>query len=226
MKRGMLMKKFKSAVIGVGFIGVAHIEALRRLGNVKVIAIADHINIEQKAKSLSIPNYFEDYKEMLDTIDLDFVHICTPNDTHYPIAKYALEKNINVVLEKPMTMTVDEAKELVTLANKRNLIAVINFHNRLYPACSYIKKEISKGTYGDIFSIQGMYIQDWLFYETDYSWRLNSKHSGKTRAVADIGSHLLDLITYMTGHVITEVLAEFKTVFQNKKEATKTIMSF
>ncbi len=220
------MKKFKAAVIGVGFIGVAHIEALRRLGNVEVVAISDQVALKEKAEKYAIPNYYEDYKQMIDELDLDFIHICTPNNTHYPIAKYAIERNINVVLEKPMTVSVAEAKALVELAETKGVVAAINFHNRLYPACTYIKKEIEKGSYGDIFSMQGMYVQDWLFYQTDYSWRLLSKTSGKTRAVADIGSHWLDLVEYMTGHQITEVLAEFKTAYETRKKATKPLETF
>lgn len=220
------MKQFKTAVIGVGFIGVAHIEALRRLGNVEVVAISDQVDLEKKAEQYSIPNYFKDYKQMIDVCDLDFIHICTPNNTHYEIAKYAIMKKINVVLEKPMTVSVAEAKELVQLAEENGVVAAINFHNRLYAATAYIKKQIEKNTYGDIFSMSGAYIQDWLFYQTDYSWRLVSKTSGKTRAVADIGSHWLDLVEYMTGHRITDVLATFKTVYETRKKATKPVETF
>ncbi len=220
------MKTYKAAVIGIGFIGVAHIEALRRLGNVDVIAISDQIDLEKKAEKYNISSYYKDYKQMIEEINLDFIHICTPNNTHYEIAKYAIERNINVVLEKPMTVSLKEAKELVALAEEKGVVAAINFHNRLYPATAYIKKEIEKGTYGDIFSMQGVYIQDWLFYQTDYSWRLVSETSGKTRAVADIGSHWLDLMEYMTGHKITEVLAEFKTVYDTRKKATKPLETF
>lgn len=220
------MKKFKAAVIGIGFIGVAHIEALRRLGNVEVIAISDQVDLENKALKYAVPNYYTDYKKMIDELSLDFIHVCTPNNTHFEIAKYAIERKINVVLEKPMTVSVDEARTLVKLAQENHVVAAINFHNRLYPACTYIKKEIEKGTYGDIFSMQGVYVQDWLFYETDYSWRLVSKTSGKTRAVADIGSHWLDLMEYMTGHKIVELLAEFKTVYETRKKPIKPIQTF
>lgn len=220
------MKKFKTAVVGSGFIGVAHIEALRRLGNVEVVALCDMFNAEKKAKENNIEIAYSDYKKLIDEMDLDFVHICTPNNTHYEIAKYALERNVNVVLEKPMTFTVKQAEELVELAKEKNLINAVNFHNRLYPANIFIKDYVSKGNIGEVFSISGHYVQDWLLYDTDFSWRLNSKESGSTRAVADIGSHWMDLVEYMTAEKITEVFAEFKTVYPKRKKAVGEMKTF
>ena len=220
------MKKYKTAIVGIGFIGAVHIEALRRLGNVDVVAICDPYQAKDKADALHVEKHYKDYKTMIDELDLDFVHICTPNNTHFDIASYAIKKGIHVVLEKPMTVTVDEAKALVDLAKEHNVINAINFHNRLYPATAFMKHEISKGSIGDIFSIHGMYVQDWLLYETDYSWRLNSKTSGITRAVADIGSHWLDLVEYVTGHKIIEVFSEFKTVYPRRKKSLKQLKSF
>jgi predicted dehydrogenase len=220
------MKKFKTAIVGVGFIGVAHIEALRRLGNIDVVAICDQFGIEEKAIQLNVKHYYKDYKEMIEKEDLDFIHICTPNNTHYDIASYAMNKHINVVLEKPMTVTVEEAKKLLVLSKTLNVTAAVNFHNRLYPATSHIKHMIANNDIGNVFSIQGVYIQDWLLYQTDYSWRLNSKTSGKTRAVADIGSHWLDLMEYTTGQKIIEVLAEFQTVYPIRKKSTSALKTF
>lgn len=220
------MKKFKTAVIGTGFIGVVHIEALRRLGNVEVVAICDLHNATEKAKEFHVENAYSDYKVMIDELGLDFVHICTPNFTHYPIAKYALENNVNVVLEKPLTMNIEEAEELVKLAESKNLINAVNYHNRLYPACAFSKHIIENGDLGEVVSINGMYVQDWLLYETDYSWRLNSSESGKTRAVADIGSHWMDLVEYMSGLKIAEVFAEFKTIYPKRKKIIGEIKTF
>ena len=105
------MNKIRTAVIGTGFVGVAHIEALRRLGNVEVVAICDSFNVSEKAKELFIESAYEDYKKMIDEQNLDYIHICTPNNTHYEMAKYAMSKNVNIVLEKPMTFNSREAKE-------------------------------------------------------------------------------------------------------------------
>ncbi|MFP4478834.1 MAG: Gfo/Idh/MocA family protein [Candidatus Izemoplasmatales bacterium] len=220
------MKEYKVGIIGVGFVGIAHIEALRRLGNVKVVAICGRHNIKEKAENLTIKHAFTDYKDMIDKMDLDFIHICTPNNTHFEMAKYALENDINVVLEKPMTITSEEAKILTDLANEKKLINVINFQNRLYPTSIQMKHMISEGEIGDVISIHGQYLQDWLLYDTDYSWRLNSKESGNTRAVADLGSHWMDLIEFLTNLKITEVFAEFKTHYPKRKKPMGPTESF
>lgn len=220
------MNKLKAGIIGIGFIGVAHIEALRRLGNIDIVAICDAYDIESKAENLHINHAYTNYREMIDNESLDAIHICTPNNTHYEISQYAIKKGIHVILEKPMTVTIEEARLLTELAKTYNVVAAVNFHNRMYPATAYIKKIIQENKIGDIFSIQGRYVQDWLLYQTDYSWRLNSATSGKTRAVADIGSHWLDLMTYMTGQKIVEVLAEFQTVYPKRKKATQPVKTF
>ena len=220
------MKKYKTAVVGAGFIGVAHVEALRRLGNVSVVALCNRSNSEKKAKELYIENNYKDYKKMIDELDLDFIHICTPNNSHFNIAKYALENDINVVLEKPMTFNVKEAKILTDLAKDKQLINVINFHNRLYPTNIHIKNMIKANEIGDIISINGVYLQDWLLFDTDYSWRLNSNESGLTRSVADIGSHWMDLVEYLTGLKIKSVFAEFKTYYNKRKKPLGKTESF
>jgi len=220
------MKKYNTAIIGTGFIGVAHIEALRRLGNVDVVALCDTVNAKKKADENYIENSYTDYQTMINELDLDFIHICTPNNTHYKIAKYALESNINVVLEKPMTLDLEEAKELYSIAESKKLVCVINYHNRLYPACAYIKREIEKGRIGEVISINGVYAQDWLLYDYDYSWRLNRNESGKTRAVADIGSHWIDLIEYLSGIKVSAVFADFKTIHPNRKKPTGESLAF
>jgi predicted dehydrogenase len=220
------MKKIRAAIVGTGFVGVIHIEALRRLGFVDVVAICERGDAKSKAESLYVENGYNDYKKMIDEENLDFIHICTPNITHYEITKYALLKNVNVVLEKPMTFNSDEAKELVELASQKKLVCAVNYHNRLYPATAYIRDIISKGEIGDVISINGMYVQDWLLYDTDYSWRLIGKESGSTRTVADIGSHWVDLIEYLSGEKIVSVLAEFKIVHPVRKKAVGDVESF
>lgn len=211
------MKKFKAGIIGIGFIGIAHIEALRRLGNVEVIAISDANDAVKKAVDLNIPYSFKDYKEMINCIELDTIHICTPNNTHYEIAMYAMAKGIHVICEKPFTTSIEQAATLVEIAKEKKLINAINFHNRFYPLTNHLKQMIKDGDLGEIFSVHGGYIQDWLLYDTDFNWRLISAQSGSTRAVADIGSHWFDLIEYITGLTITEVFAEFGTFHKMRK---------
>ena len=124
---------------------------------------------------------------------------------------YAMEKGINVVCEKPMTKTAEEAKAMCEYAKTHNIVNAVNFHNRFNPMVHQIKRMVSGGELGEIISVHGGYIQDWLLLETDFNWRINSKESGQTRAVADIGSHWIDTVEYVTQLKVTEVFAEFLT---------------
>lgn len=220
------MKIFKAGVVGTGFIGKVHIETLRRLGNVEVVALSDTFRAKETAEELCVPAYFEDYKEMIDKMDLDCVHICTPNYTHFDIAMYAMEHGVNVLSEKPLTTKIEDARKLAEKAEETGLVNGINFHNRFYPMTNHLKNIVADGYLGDIFSISGAYTQDWLLYETDYSWRLNSAESGDTRVIADIGSHWMDLVEFMSGQKITEVLADFSTIHPTRKKPKKQVLAF
>ena len=220
------MKTYKAGVIGTGFIGVAHVEALRRLGNIEVVAITDTQDHKIKAEMMNVPNSFADYKEMMDTLELDVIHICTPNNTHHEIAMYAMKKGINVVCEKPMTKTAGEAKEMCEYAKANNIVNAVNFHNRFNPMVHQIKRMVINGDLGEIISVHGGYVQDWLLLETDFNWRINSKESGQTRAVADIGSHWIDTVEYVTQLKVTEVFAEFLTYHKKRKKFLKPVETF
>ena len=220
------MKIYKAGVIGTGFVGQIHIETLRRLGNVEVLAVADPISAREVAAKMNIPNHFDSYKEMMDSLPLDAVHICTPNNSHYEIAMYALERGIHVMCEKPMTTTVEEAEKLLAKVQKTGLTFALNYHNRFYPMTHHMRNTVSDGTLGDVFSITGTYTQDWLLYETDYSWRLSAVESGKTRAVADIGSHWMDLVEYVSGQKITHVCADFSIIHKTRKKPKQNVLAF
>ena len=220
------MRTYRTAVVGTGFIGQVHIEIVRRLGNVEVVALADTFNAKETAEKLHVPNYFTDYKEMIDTMNLDAIHICTPNFTHFEIAMYAMDRNINVILEKPMCCTIEEAEKMVAKAKEKGVVCGINFHNRFYPMNNHLKNIIKDGELGDIFSITGNYAQDWLLYDTDYSWRLISSESGNTRCVSDIGSHWMDLAEFVTGQEIVAVNADFSTIHAKRKKPKTVVLAF
>lgn len=220
------MKKYRAAVIGAGFIGAAHVEALRRLGNVEVAALCDAVDAEKKAKSMNIEYAYADYRLMMEEVKPDAVHICTPNHTHYEIAKYAIEHGIHIVCEKPFTTTNEQAEELVASARNRGVQGAVNFHNRLYPIPNEMHQMIKRQETGRIFSVHGGYIQDWLLYDTDYSWRLNRSQVGKTRAIADIGSHWMDLAQFVTGSRIEKVNALFQTVHPVRKKPLAKVETF
>ncbi len=220
------MKKMRTGVIGVGFIGAAHIEALRRLGYVEVVALAAARDAEKKAEALFVPKGYADYREMIDREALDAVHICTPNSMHYEMAMYAMEKGVSVLCEKPLTVTADEARKLRDYAREHSIVTCVNFNLRLNPQVVQMKEMVRAGDVGAIRSVHGSYLQDWLFYDTDYSWRLDPKLSGQSCAFADIGSHWIDMVETITGQKAVEVFADFETMHKTRKKPLKPIDTY
>ena len=220
------MKKLKVGVIGIGFVGAAHIEALRRLGYVDVVAVAHRSGGKAKAEEYFVPNGYDDYREMIDKEELDAVHICTPNNTHHEMAMYAMKKGIAVLLEKPATMTVAEAEELHAYAKEHKIVNCLNHNLRMNTQVQQMRAMVKNGEVGEVFSITGGYIQDWLFFDSDWSWRLVPELSGTTRAFSDIGTHWIDMVEHITGLKAVEVLAEFGNMHPVRKKPTKPVASF
>jgi len=214
-------------VAGTGFIGPAHIEALRRNG-IWVLGLAENTRekAEAKAAELNIPRLYGSLEEMLTDPDIDVVHLATPNYLHYPHAKAALMADKHVVCEKPLAMASAESAELVDLAAERNLVNAVNFNIRMYPLAQQARSMVQSGELGDLFILQGSYLQDWLLFSTDWNWRLEPNLGGTLRAVGDIGSHWLDLLTFITGLKIEEVYADFKTFHPVRKKPAKRIETF
>lgn len=222
-----MKEKIKVGVVGTGFIGPAHIEALRRLPNIQVEALCEVTQelAEAKAAQLGIPKAYT-FDELLKQSDIQCIHICTPNFLHFAQAKAVLNAGKHVVCEKPLSNTLAEAKELVALAAEKGLVNAVHFNLRYYPLIRQIKAMHDNGEMGDVFSVIGSYLQDWLFYDTDYNWRLEPDKSGDSRAIADIGSHLIDIIEYVTGLKITEVMADFNTVHPHRKKPLKEVETY
>jgi len=220
------MKKTRTGIIGTGFIGAVHVETLRRLGNVDVVAIADVSSASEKAAKLCVPKGYSDYKEMIEQENLDAVHICTPNSLHLEQATYAIERGVSVLCEKPLTTSVADSKTLSSLAKEKGVPCGINFMIRFYPMVMQIKEMIAHGDVGSVYSVHGSYLQDWLYYETDYNWRLEPEISGDSRAFADIGSHWIDMVESTTGLRVTEVLADFATFHKDRKKPLKPIDTY
>ncbi|RKN81220.1 Gfo/Idh/MocA family protein [Ulvibacterium marinum] len=213
------MKKIRIGVAGLGFIGPIHIEALRRIPGLEVVSVHHHNDaVQTKAEQLGIERYYQDYDAFLSSDRLDCVHICTPNFLHYEMAREALAQGLHVVCEKPLATKISEAEELVALAKSTHRVNAVQFNVRYYPLIRQMKTMREKGELGAIHTVLGSYLQDWLFYETDYNWRLEPKKSGESRAIADIGSHLMDLLEYITGLKITAVMADFDTVHKTRKK--------
>jgi predicted dehydrogenase len=221
------MQKINVAVVGTGFIGPAHIEALRRLPNTNVLALCEVTPelARQKADQLGIERSAT-FDEMLKMDDIQVVHICTPNFLHYSQSKAALLAGKHVVCEKPLATNLDEAAELVELAKETGLVNAVHFNLRYYPLARQMKAMRENGDLGDVYSIMGSYLQDWLFYETDYNWRLEPDKSGDSRAIADIGSHLMDITEYITGLKTVAVMADFNTIHKTRKKPLKPVETY
>ena len=222
-----MSQTIKAAIVGTGFIGPAHLEALRRIPNVEVVALVE-VNQEladEKAKQLGIPRAYI-FADMLKQDDIDVVHICTPNFLHYSQAKAVLEAEKHVVCEKPLAISLEEAEDLVKIAKTTGLVNAVHFNLRYYPMVRQMKVMREKGELGEVYSIMGSYLQDWLFLQTDYNWRLEPDKSGDSRAIADIGSHLLDITEYVTGLKITAVMADFSIVHKTRLKPLKAIETY
>ena len=187
-------------VVGTGFIGPAHIEGLRRNG-IQVLGLVESTfeTARIKAAELSIPRPYESFEAMLADPEIDVVHLATPNVLQLSHAKAALLAGKHVVCEKPLAMTASESADLVRLAAETGRVNAINFNIRMYPMVQHARSLVQSGEIGDLFILQGSYLQDWLLFDTDWNWRLEADQGGTLRAVGDIGSHWLDLMTFITG---------------------------
>jgi len=222
------MRKIKAGIIGTGFIGPLHIEALRRLGFVEIAAVADMNRqlAEEKAGQLHIPGAYGDYRELLADETIESVHICTPNHLHYGMTRDALMAGKHVICEKPLAMNLEESRELAAMASEKGLVNAVHFNIRYYPLIQHIRTLVEKGELGRILAVNGSYQQDWLFYETDYNWRLRPEYSGESRAVADIGSHWLDSVEYITGLRISRVCADLATFHPVRRKPLKQVETY
>jgi predicted dehydrogenase len=222
------MNKIKVGVIGTGFIGPTHIEAVRRLGFVEVVALAESSleAAEQKAAELGIPKAYGGYKEMLRDEEIQVVHNCTPNHLHFAINKEIILAGKHVLSEKPLAMSSDESRELLELAKEHGVVNGVNFNYRQFPILKQLETMIKNNELGKVNLVHGSYLQDWLLYETDYNWRLAPEAGGKSRAIADIGSHWCDTVQHVTGKQIVEVFADLATVIPVRKKAIGNVATF
>jgi predicted dehydrogenase len=222
------MQKIKTAIVGTGFMGKVHAENVRRLGNVEVAAVVGSRpeRAQKFAESAGIAFATGNLQDVLDKKEIAAVHICTPNVDHFPMSLAAIEAGKAVLCEKPLTMTVDEARRLVDAANARNAVNCVQHNLRYSPVVQQIRQMLLAGDLGDIMIVQGTYSQDWLLYETDWNWRLDTKANGKLRVMGDIGSHWMDMIQYLTQLQITAVCADLATFHKKRKRPKRSVETF
>ena len=222
------MPSVNVAIIGSGFMGAAHLDALRRVPGVQVVAIAsaDLPRAEELAGQFGIPSVLEDWRELVGRKDVHAVHNCTPNNLHFEVNMAFIEDGVHVLSEKPLTMTSAESGELVRLAREKGVVTAINFNYRGYPLVQQARGMVERGELGELFLVHGHYLQDWLLYDTDYNWRLESATSGASRAIGDIGSHWFDLVQHITGRHITRVFAHLFRAHESRKKPKQAVETY
>lgn len=232
------MHMFTVAIVGTGFMGPAHTEALRRLGiNVAGILGSSVEKSQRAAQELGIAKAYSTYDELLADEEIQSVHITSPNRYHFEQASRALLAGKHVHCEKPLAMTSAESGALVKLVQESRLMrpdlggagglgAGVNYNMRFYPLNLEVRAMIQQGTLGEIISIRGSYVQDWLLYPTDYNWRVLGDEGGKLRAVADIGTHWLDLLQTISGLSVEAVMADLKTVHPIRQRPSGEVATF
>jgi predicted dehydrogenase len=222
------MAKIRTAMIGTGFMGKVHTEQVRRLGNVEVVAAAgsDAKSAAAFAEAVSIPRSTGDWKTLLADPEIDAVHVLTPNSLHAPMSIEFLKAGKHVLCEKPLAMSAAEAAEMLKVAQASGLAHATNHNLRFYPVVQHVRQLIASGELGEVLAVQGTYSQDWLMYDTDYNWRVESAANGQLRAMGDIGSHWMDQIQHVTGLEITAVCAELTTFHKTRKKPKHSVETF
>jgi predicted dehydrogenase len=221
------MKSIKTAIFGTGFMGRVHLEAVRRVESVQAAAIAgrNEAAARKLGEAFSVPAV-TDYREVLRDPAIEAVHICTPNAQHFSMAKEALEAGKHVICEKPLTTTVAEAEELVALAARQGVRNCTCHNLRFYPMVQQMRRLREAGDLGDILVLQGTYSQDWLLYDTDWNWRVETKAGGPSRCMADIGSHWFDMAEHITGLRVASLCADLQTFHATRKQPKHSVETF
>jgi predicted dehydrogenase len=216
-----------AAVIGSGFIGTVHIEALRRLGvQVHGLLGSSPDRGVASAERLGVPHAYGSLDELLADERVRVVHVTSPNHLHHPHVQAILAAGRDVICEKPLAMTSAESGELVALAERSGRVAAVNFNIRYYPLNQHVHEIVGAGAIGDVRLVSGHYFQDWLLLETDWNWRLEPDLGGSLRAVGDIGSHWIDLVSFMTGLRVTEVMADLATFIPKRRQPAGPVETF
>ena len=214
-----------AAIIGTGFMGRVHAEALRRL-RIPIAGILG--STPQKSRSaaqeLGIPQAYDSLDDLLNDPAVTAIHINTPNRQHYDMARRAIAANRHVMCEKPLAMTSEESRALVQLASEHpQLVTGVNYNIRFYPLMQEMRARLQSKR---IFHMTGSYVQDWLLHATDYNWRVLAEEGGALRAVADIGTHWLDLIQHVSGLQVCAVCADLQTVHATRYRPQGEVRTF
>jgi predicted dehydrogenase len=222
------MKVWKTAVLGTGFMGRVHLEAIRRLGNVEVVALAslEEDVARRLAAQFSVGRVELDYRKVLEDPAIEAVHVCTPNAQHFPMAHEALRAGKHVVCEKPLATSVEDARTLVAAAAQAKRRDCLNHNLRSYPLVQQMRRLCEAGELGEILVVQGTYSQDWLLYDTDWNWRVDAAEGGASRCMADIGSHWFDMAEHITGQRVSSLCSDMQTFHKTRKRPKGPVETF
>ena len=209
-------------------MGRVHLEALRRVEFVDIASIAGRelASAKRLAAGFGVETAVDDYRKLLQDVTIDAIHICTPNVTHYQMAKEALLAGKHVLCEKPLSISVEEAQELVGLARERALRNCVCHNLRYYPMVQQMRRMREDGDLGEVLVVQGSYSQDWLLYETDWNWRIDANAGGALRAMGDIGSHWFDMAEHLTGLRVQTLCADLQTFYSTRKRPKQRVETF
>lgn len=218
----------RAGVIGSGFIGPAHVEAVRRLGDVEVVALAgsSQASAEAKARALSIPRAYGDWRDLVRDPEVQVVHNCTPNVMHHEVTLAAIAGGKHIVAEKPLGMNSAQTTDLVRAIGATSLVGAVCFNYRMYPLVQEARGRVADGALGQIRLVHGCYLQDWLLFDTDYNWRVDARLAGASRAMADIGSHWCDLAQFVSGRRIGAVCADLATFLARRYRPVGEVETF
>jgi predicted dehydrogenase len=213
------VKRIGMGIVGAGFVGPHHIDAVRRLGFVDVIAVAgsNDASAKAKAEALHVPRAYGSYEALINDPDVQVVHNATPNYLHYRVTAAAIAKGKHVISDKPLAMTAAESKKLLEQAERAGIVHAVTFNYRGNPLVQQARHAIARGDIGKPHFLHGYYLQDWLSRDSDFSWRLEPDKGGASSALGDIGSHWCDLAQHMSGLRITHVLGDITTVVPARK---------
>ncbi|WP_159501196.1 Gfo/Idh/MocA family protein [Microbacterium sp. 18062] len=204
-------------ILGGGFMGTVHSRAARAAGaRLTGVVASSPERGAAAATALGIERSYDSLEQMLGAGAVDIVHVATPNALHAAQALAALAAGAHVVCEKPLATTVADAERLVAAAAGR--VAAVPFVYRYHPLVREARARVRAGETGRLLTVKGSYLQDWLVASDDDDWRVDATTGGRSRAFADIGSHLVDLLEFVSGDRVAAVAARTRTFFADRAE--------
>jgi predicted dehydrogenase len=207
------LNKVGCGIVGFGFIGPHHAEAMRRIPAAELVAVASMSEAgREKARRLGVPRVYESHEELIADPDVGLVDVATPTRYHHPVATAAIRAGKHVVVDKPLAVSRGQAEEMLEAATAAGVVHGITFNYRYNAVVQHARAMLRRGDLGELRIVRGHYLQEWLLYDTDYSWRLDPDESGEAAMVADAGCHWFDLVEYVSGARVESVLADLTTL--------------